>query len=305
MGVIVTHFSSQPSPNPVLDEHIKRVVAELGSSAMVSDYLRDFGELACVSVDFRSSEKWPPCDSGQQCKNPFCALLLASGGICTACLALAGEAPEPHAARSVKCLADLCETAVPVVLEEKVVAFLVIQPVLHRAPTQKEFQRALNRLRERGISFGMKELEVGYLASPVMCAQRRNAVLNLLKTFAEHLASRAQEMMMLPAKYESPAITRAREFIAKHQAERLSLSAVAKAAHMHPIYFCRAFKKATGFGFSEYVSRLRIERAKWLLRDRKLRISEAAFAVGFGSMAQFNRVFRKLVRQSPSAFRTK
>ncbi len=110
-------------------------------------------------------------------------------------------------------------------------------------------------------------------------------------------------MIMLPAKSEVPAITRAREFIAKHQAEKLSLTAVAKAAHMNPVYFCRVFKKATGVGFSEYLSRLRIERAKWLLRDRGLRISEAAFAVGFGSMAQFNRVFRKLVGRSPSNFR--
>ncbi len=272
---------------------------------MVSNYLRDFGKLAGVIVDFRDSEKWPPGDSGQKCRNPFCALLVASGGTCTACLAVAGEAPEPGAAHSVKCLAELCETAVPVVLEGNVVAFFVIQPVLHRAPTQQAFRRALNRLRERGIPFGMKELEAGYLASPVMSAQKQQVVVNLLKTFAEHLASRAQEMMMLPAKYESPAITRAREFIARHQAERLSLSAVAKAAHMHPIYFCRAFKKATGFGFSEYLSRLRIERAKWLLRDRTLRISEAAFAAGFGSMAQFNRVFRKLVGESPSAFRAK
>lgn len=45
-------------------ENIRRVVAELGQGKLVRDYLRDFRELAGVTVDFRSSEKWPPCNSG-------------------------------------------------------------------------------------------------------------------------------------------------------------------------------------------------------------------------------------------------
>ena len=52
----------------------------------------------------------------------------------------------------------------------------------------------------------------------------RSAVISLLATFAQHLALRAQEMIMLPTKSEAPAITRARDFIAKHQAEKLSLT---------------------------------------------------------------------------------
>ena len=284
-------------------ENIRRVVAVLGGSELVSNYLRDFRELAGVTVDLRSSEKWPPCNSGEKCRNPFCALLVDSGGTCTACLEVERDVPKQCASRSVKCLAELCEIAVPVVLEGRVIAFLVIHPVLDRPPTKRGFRSALDRLRQRGIASGIKGLEASYLASPVMSAPKQKVVVNLLTTFAQHLVVLAREMIMLPAKSEAPAITRARDFIAKHQAEKLSLTAVAKAAHMNPVYFCRAFKKATGVGFSEYLSRLRIERAKWLLRDGSLRISEAAFAVGFGSMAQFNRVFRKLVGQSPSNFR--
>lgn len=288
---------------PASSENIRRVVADLGQSELVRGYLRDFGVLAGVTVDFRSREKWPPCNSGVKCKNPFCALLVNSGGACTACLEAERDVPTACASRSVKCLAGLCETAVPAVLEGNIIAFLVIHPVLPRPPTKTAFASALHRLRQRGIAFGIKGLEARYLASPVMSAHKQEIVVRLLTLFAQHLALRAQEMIMLPAKSEAPAITRARDFIAKHQAEKLSLTAVAKAAHMNPVYFCRAFKKATGVGFSEYLSRMRIERAKWLLRDRRLRISEAAFAVGFGSMAQFNRVFRKLVGQTPSTFR--
>ena len=68
-------------------------------------------------------------------------------------------------------------------------------------------------------------------------------------------------------------------------------------------YFCKLFKKATGLTFTDYLSRLRIEKAKNLLLNPNLRISEVAYEVGFQSLTHFNRMFRKLTGQSPSAWR--
>jgi AraC-like DNA-binding protein len=59
----------------------------------------------------------------------------------------------------------------------------------------------------------------------------------------------------------------------------------------------------TGVNFVDYVARMRIEKACDLLQDRHVRISEIAFAVGFQSLSQFNRVFKKLSGRSPSAYR--
>lgn len=63
------------------------------------------------------------------------------------------------------------------------------------------------------------------------------------------------------------------------------------------------FKQVTGVNFVVYVSLLRFERARLLLHDSKLRISEIAFAVGFQSLSQFNRIFKKLSSQSPTEYR--
>jgi AraC-like DNA-binding protein len=63
------------------------------------------------------------------------------------------------------------------------------------------------------------------------------------------------------------------------------------------------FKKATGLNFTEYLSRVRIEKAKNLLLNPNLRISEIAFEVGFQSLTHFNRVFKKIVGQSPTDYR--
>ena len=98
-------------------------------------------------------------------------------------------------------------------------------------------------------------------------------------------------------------IWKARKFIKEHSVEKLSLTKVAKAANISRNHLSEKFKQVTGTNFVEYVARARFERACELLRDVDLRISEIAFAVGFQSLSQFNRVFKRFSGKSPSACR--
>jgi len=98
-------------------------------------------------------------------------------------------------------------------------------------------------------------------------------------------------------------IWKARNFIHEHSDEELSLTKVAKSVHISPNYLSEKFKEVTGVNFVDYIARHRIEKARKLLQDLNLRISEIAFAVGFQSLSQFNRVFRKLAGKSPTAYR--
>ena len=82
-----------------------------------------------------------------------------------------------------------------------------------------------------------------------------------------------------------------------------ALSKVAKAANISRTHLSEKFKQITGTNFVEYVARARFEKACELLRDVDLRVSEIAFAVGFQSLSQFNRVFKKFSGKSPSAYR--
>jgi AraC-like DNA-binding protein len=63
------------------------------------------------------------------------------------------------------------------------------------------------------------------------------------------------------------------------------------------------FKKATGLNFTDYVSRVRVEKAKNLLLNRNLRISEIAYEIGFQSLTHFNRVFKRIMGESPTEYR--
>ena len=94
-----------------------------------------------------------------------------------------------------------------------------------------------------------------------------------------------------------------RKFIEKHFGEELSLRRVAKAVNIHPNYLSERFRQITGVTFVEYVARTRFERACGLLHNGDVRISEIAFAAGFQSLSQFNRVFKRFSGDSPTQFR--
>jgi AraC-like DNA-binding protein len=102
---------------------------------------------------------------------------------------------------------------------------------------------------------------------------------------------------------ESGRIWKARNFIDEHISEELSLPKVAKAADTSPNYLSEKFKEATGINFVQYVALGRYQKAATLLREVDLRVSEIAFAAGFQSLSQFNRVFKKFSGKSPTEYR--
>src|ERR1043166_9817385 len=98
-------------------------------------------------------------------------------------------------------------------------------------------------------------------------------------------------------------IWKARKFIEQHSGEELSLSKVAKAVNASANHLSEKFKQVTGVNFVDYVARTRFEEACDHLLSSNRRISEIAFAAGFQSLSQFNRVFKKLSGKSPTEYR--
>jgi AraC-like DNA-binding protein len=111
------------------------------------------------------------------------------------------------------------------------------------------------------------------------------------------LSSRGRE------RAEPVEIWKARKFIHEHSDDELSLTKVAKFSNISGNHLSEKFKEVTGINFVDYIARARTEKARELLENSNLRISEIAFAVGFQSLSQFNRVFKKLTRKSPTQFR--
>ena len=154
-----------------------------------------------------------------------------------------------------------------------------------------------------GLKADLKSLKEAYFQTRTVSKKEYASIVRLLGIFAQHLSLVANQLLIQQGNSESPAITRARQFITEHQAEELSLGRVAQAANMSSYYFCKMFKKATGVNFTNYLSRVRVEKAKSLLLNPNARVSEVAFDSGFTSITNFNRTFKQLVGQSPSDYR--
>ena len=98
-------------------------------------------------------------------------------------------------------------------------------------------------------------------------------------------------------------IWKARRFIEEHAHEHISLKKVAESVRINATHLSEKFKQVTGVKFVDYIAYTRFENASKLLENADLRVSEVAFAVGFQSLSQFNRVFRKLSGKSPTQYR--
>ena len=97
---------------------------------------------------------------------------------------------------------------------------------------------------------------------------------------------------------------RARAYIDGHYTQSdLSLNEVAAQVNLSPSHFSAVFSHETGETFKEYLTRLRIERAKELLRTTNLKSFEVAYQSGYNDPHYFSYIFRKNTGLSPQQFR--
>lgn len=288
-------------------EASKSLVERLSQSKIFQDYSRAFVETTGLPLSIQPIEAWQLSMRGHAKESPFCVLMARSSRSCAACLEVQDQirrqsVQEPS---TVRCFAGLCDTAVPVKLGTEVVGYLQTGQVFPHTPSRAQFAKTAKQLVEWGLKVDLTQAEEAYFHTRVIAPKQYEAMIRLLTIFADHLSMVSNQLVVQQDHAEPQMISRAREFIDGHQSEDLSLSEVARAVNCSTFYFCKMFKKATGLHFTEYLARVRIEKAKNLLLNPNLRISEIAYEVGFQSLTHFNRVFRRLVGQSPTEYRQK
>ena len=98
------------------------------------------------------------------------------------------------------------------------------------------------------------------------------------------------------------AVVDEREFGGPWQAN-LVLGRLAREAGVSEFHFCRLFKKTTGFAPSRYFIRMRMEKARRLLRETTKSVIEVGLDVGYSSPSHFAHIFRREVGVAPSDYR--
>ena len=283
----------------------KGLVESLINSKIFQDYEKAFSEITGLPVSLRPVESWQLPHHGKRHENPLCAMLAEKSRSCATCLQIQQKLSEGarFEPATVTCQLGLVDTAVPVRLGEQLIGFLQTGQVLRKKPSPAQIERAGRLLAEWGLEISRERLRSLYMETRVMSSKQYEAMVKLLGIFAEHISVVSNRIVVHRENSESPVIRRAREFIVENQADDLSLGQVARAVNTSTFHFCKMFKKATGLNFTEYVSRVRVEKARNLLLNPNLRISEIAYEVGFQSLTHFNRVFKKFTGLSPTDYR--
>lgn len=283
------------------------MIEQLTRSQIFQDYERAFSQATGLPLSLRPTEVWTFAHGRKRNQNPFCTLMSTNSRSCAACLQAQEEtnAAAVNGAKTVLCFAGLCDTAVPVRLGGELIGFLQTGQVMLKKPNQRQFARTARQLLDWGLKVDLGRLEEAYFHTKVLAPKEYEAVVRLLHIFAQHLSLVGNQLLTQQAHAEPPAVVAAKQFIREHQAEDLTLGQVSKAVNTSSYYFCKLFKRATGMHFTQYLARVRIEKAKNLLLNPNLRISEIAFEVGFQSLTHFNRVFKRLTGQAPTAYRNR
>ena len=98
-------------------------------------------------------------------------------------------------------------------------------------------------------------------------------------------------------------IDRVKAYIQAHFAEKITLAVLSETFYVSPVYLSRLFKRKTGINFVDYLTSLRIEKAKEYLRDPELRVYHVAEMVGYENPRYFARLFKKDTGFSPQEYK--
>lgn len=99
-------------------------------------------------------------------------------------------------------------------------------------------------------------------------------------------------------------LTRARDFIHGSFTEHLTLSEIAQAAGVHPVYLATVFRQFYGYSVGEYVRRLRIDYACRTISTSDVSLAHVALDAGFPNQSQFSRTFKRLTGLTPAQYRS-
>lgn len=240
------------------------------------------------------------------------------------------------------CHAGLIDIVVPLILRGKLVGSLLSGQLLTQKPKLTDFNRVWEKAKALGINknslrksyckvkvFSKEDLDLAVklfslIANYIVEKESTGILQKELISHQKRLLAESQKreklrqelrkaMPFLRLETLSPKDQTRREriareakhFIESHYAEPLSLNIVSDAVFLSPSYFSSLFKQYSKLTFREYLTRVRIEKAKGLLERLDLNITEISEKVGYEDFNYFSQVFKKITGLSPSQYRKK
>ncbi len=126
---------------------------------------------------------------------------------------------------------------------------------------------------------------------------------HLRKWFLDKVMEACRNIITKREEQTSGAIANAKAFIEENYSRDISLDDVSRSVDISPYYFSKLFKEETGENFIEYLTNLRIEKAKLLLQNKEISIKSICMETGYSDPNYFSRIFKKQVGITPTEYR--
>ncbi len=160
------------------------------------------------------------------------------------------------------------------------------------------FAVLFNKFHEMGFKFDRTVFEKTDTRS-IALLQKFEDIKELVK---EGLACLAEYTAGQRKKSAEVSVSRAIDFIEKNYRKDISLEDVSNEVFLNAVYFSRLFKQQTGENFTDYLTRVRMEKAKQLVRQGKYKTYEISDMVGYSSSKYFSRVFKLYTGHAPKDY---
>lgn len=129
--------------------------------------------------------------------------------------------------------------------------------------------------------------------------QQLNDLVNLMQT------EYCESVKKFSLKNYSYNIRKAIEFIRFNLNQKLTLESISSSIHLSSHELSRQFKKETGENITEYINKIRITEAVYILENKKVSITDVAVMIGYNDVDYFSKVFKKLKGLTPSEYKKK
>lgn len=152
--------------------------------------------------------------------------------------------------------------------------------------------------RHGGMRYNL-ESRRGFMEQVLQCKTYQE--LNLW--FEDKMATACHNISEKQKEQNLSVVAQAKHYIEENYTKELSLDDISREMNISPYYFSKLFKDETGVNYIEYVTKLRIDCAKELLRNPENSIKMVCVEVGYSDPNYFSRIFKKWVGQTPSEYR--
>jgi AraC-like DNA-binding protein len=206
----------------------------------------------------------------------------------------------------VLCGAGLIEAAIPLKISGIQAGYFIFGGKAPHPPNGMMLKKARRLLKKNDIDIDEKDLETLLAHTPVLPSENLEAYKRIAHLAARHIALKVTDQLVDTEVVMPPSVVKACGYIrARALTDDIDLAEVARHCCVSEGHLSRLFHRATGLTFREYLSQIRIERAKSLLIQSAKSVTEIAYESGFQSLSQFHRVFRKIHGISPGQMRAR